>query len=179
MKFTTITCTVVKRVQRERSQSIRIANVYGYIENDDGKLQHVKFKDCWLPFEWYTKRNIRRQLSFKEVTPEEVQIYNPITKQAEVHIKRFKFNVPDWLVESEDNPNGNLKQEYTSKQTKMDLFNDDNPLTIIEEQSADYTQSSDERALDMRGLQTQMFDSPINLSQEIEEEFDQFSYGVN
>ena len=87
--------------------------------------------------------------------------------------------MPDWLVESEDNPNGNLKQEYTSKQTKMDLFNDDNPLTIIEEQSADYTQSSDERALDMRGLQTQMFDSPINLSQEIEEEFDQFSYGVN
>ena len=179
LTFTTITCTVVKRVERERGQSIRIANVYGYIEDEDGKLQHVKFKDCWLPFEWYTKRNIRRQLSFKEVSPEEVQVYNPVTKKSEMHIKRFKFNVPSWLVQSEDNPNGNLKQEYTSKQTKMDLFNDDNPITIIEEQSADYTQSSDERALDMRGLQTQMFDSPINLSQEIEEEFDALSYGIS
>ena len=61
----------------------------------------------------------------------------------------------------------------------MDLFNDDNPLSVIEEQSADYTQSLDERALDMRGLQTQMFDSPINISQEIEDEFDSLSYGID
>ena len=61
MKFTTITCTVVKRVQRERSQSIRIAKVFGYVYDEvTGSSQYVKFKDCWLPFEWYTKRNIRR-----------------------------------------------------------------------------------------------------------------------
>lgn len=179
LTFTTITCTVVKRIERERGQSIRITHVYGYIEDDNGQQQYVKFQDCWLPFEWYNKKNQRKQLSFTEVDPEEVQVYNPVTKKSEMHIKRFKFNVPSWLVQSEDNPDGNLKQEYTSRQTKMDLFNDDNPMTIIEEQAADYTQSLDERALDMRGLQTQMFDSPINLSQEIEEEFDSLSYGID
>ena len=173
MKFTTITCTVVKRVQRERSQSIRIAKVFGYVYDEvTGSSQYVKFKDCWLPFEWYTKRNIRRQLTFKETTPEEVQVYNPVTKQPEVHIKRFKFQVPEWL-------SGNLKRESVSPQTEIEFTNDENPLTIIEEQSADYTQSSDERALDMRGLQTQMFDSPINISQEIEDEFDSLSYGIS
>ena len=179
LTFTTITCTVVKRIERDRGQSIRIAHVYGYIQDDDGQQQRVKFKDCWLPFEWYNKKNQRKQLSFTEVDPEEVQVYNPITKQAEVHIKRFKFSIPSWLVQSTENPTGNLQKEYVSKHTQMELFNDDNPMTIIEEQAADYTQGLDERALDMRGLQTQMFDSPINLSQEIEDEFDAYSYGID
>jgi len=178
-KYTTITCTVVKRVQRERGQSIRIAHAYGYVEDDNGQLRHVKFDDCWLPFEWYNKKNQRKQLSFREDTPEEVQVYNPVTKRADVHYKRFKFFIPSWLVRSADNPKGNLKKQYVSYQTQMDLFNDDNPMSIIEEQSADYTQSLDERALDMRGLQTQMFDSPINISQEINEEFDAYSYGID
>ena len=73
MKFTTITCTVVKRIKRDRSQSIRIANVYGYNEGEDGSSKYVKYKDCWLPFEWYNKKNQRKQLSFREDTPEEVQ----------------------------------------------------------------------------------------------------------
>ena len=47
----------------------------------------------------------------------------------------------------------------------MDLFhNDDNPLTIIEEQDAEYTQFSDDRARDLRGTQYEMFDAPINFS---------------
>lgn len=173
MKFTTITCTVVKRVERERSQSIRIAKVFGYHYDEvTGSSTYVKFKDCWLPFEWYTKKNVRQQLLFKEVEPEEIQVYNPISKQAEVHIKRFKFQVPEWLQ-------GNLKREYTSNQKEIDFSNDDNPITIIEEKSADYTQSSDDRALDMRGLQYQMFDSPINISQEIETEFNELTYGLD
>ena len=173
MKFTTITCTVVKRIERERSQSIRIAKVFGYHYDEvTGSSTYVKFKDCWLPFEWYTKKNKRQQLMFREVNPEEVQVYNPVTKEPEVHIKRFQFQVPEWLQK-------NLKQEVVSKQAKIEFSNDDNPITIIEEQSADYTQSSDERTLDMRGLQTQMFDSPINISQEIVEEFDSLSYGIS
>ena len=174
MKFTTITCTVVKRIKRDRSQSIRIANVYGYNEGEDGSSKYVKYKDCWLPFEWYNKKNERKQLSFEEATPEEVQVYNPITKTSEVHIKRFKFYVPDWCSK-------NLKEEYTSRQEVIEFENDDNPMTIIEEQAADYTQSLDDRRQDMRGLQTQMFDSPINFDfhDEIQEEFDSYSYGVD
>ena len=121
LTFTTITCTVVKRIERERGQSIRIAHVYGYNEIEPGQLQQVKYKDCWLPFEWYNSKNQRKQLSFTEVDPEEVQVYNPITKQSEVHIKRFKFNVPSWLVQSTNNPKGNLQREYVSKHTQMEL----------------------------------------------------------
>lgn len=174
MKFTTITCTVVKRVQRERSQSIRIAHVFGEVTNPEtGTTRTVQYKDCWLPFEWYNKKNQRKQLSFTDAQPEEVQVYNPITKSTETHIKRFTFYVPEWC-------GSNLKAWRSQSTEQLDLFaNDDNPMSIIEEQSADHTQSLDERALDMRGLQTQMFDSPINISQEIHEEFDAYSYGID
>ena len=175
---------VVKRIKRERTQSIKIAHAYGYItDKETGELRKVKFKDCWLPYEWYNQKNERRELSFKEVTPEEVQVYNPITKRGEMHFKRFKFNIPNWLVKSDDNPNGNLRQELVGKDDQLELFNDDDPITVIEEQSEEFTQSSDERALDLKGMQYQMFDSPVNiaggLEQEIQEEFDSLSYGIN
>lgn len=174
MQFTTITCTVVKRVKRDRSQSIRIAHIFGEVTNpENGTTSTVQYKDCWLPFEWYNKKNQRKQLAFTEATPEEVQVYNPVTRDTEVHIKRFTFYVPDWLK-------SNLKPWRKQVTEQLDLFpNDDDPITIIEEQSAEMTHSSDLRALDMAGAQYMMFDSPINLSNEIQEEFDAYSYGID
>jgi len=175
MQFTTITCTVVKRIKRDRSQSIRIAHVFGQKHNPEtGVTSTVQYKDCWLPFEWYTKQNKRQQLSFIEAEAEEVQVYNTVTKESEYHVKRFTFYVPEWC-------SSNLKVWRTQQTQQFDLFaNDDNPLTIIEEQSADQTQFSVDRANDLRGTQFQMFDSPIDfIADEIKDEFDSFSYGVD
>jgi len=174
MKFTTITCTVVKRVKRERSQSIRIAHVFGEVTNQEtGTTRTVQYKDCWLPFEWYNKKNQRKQLSFTDAQPEEVQVYNPVTKSTETHIKRFTFYVPEWC-------GSNLKAWRSQSTDQLDLFeNDDDPITIIEEQSADMTHSSDLRKRDMAGAQYMMFNSPINISTEIEDEFDTYSYGID
>ena len=59
----------------------------------------------------------------------------------------------------------NLKKWRTSTVQQLDLFhNDDNPLTIIEEQDADYTQFSDDRARDLRGTQFAMFDAPLEFA---------------
>lgn len=175
MKFKTITCTVVKRIKRERSQSIRIAHIFGEEHNPEtGITRTVQYKDCWIPFEWTTKQGKIKTLSFTDATPEELQVWNPYTKQTEMHVKRFTFYIPEWL-------HGNLKPWRTQVTEQLDLFeNDDDPLTIIEEQDESRTMFSIERQRDLRGSQYMMFDAPINFSieEEIQNEFDNYSYGL-
>ena len=157
MKFITITATVVKRITKDDgSMSIRLAKIFGTQTKEDGSTREVMYKDCWLPFRWNTK-NGSKDLTFVEAQPEEVQVWNDYNKCDEVYIKRFTFYIPEWLQKS-------LKPLYVANQaTIFDQFmpNDNDPYTIIENKSADNTESSRLRSQDLGSTQTEMFDGPI------------------
>ena len=159
MQFKNITATVVYRHKRDNgTQAIRLTKIFSEEANPEtGTVHKVQYKDCWLPFRWSTKNGMT-DLKFSETTPEEVQYINPVTKETQYFIQRFTFYVPEWMW-------NNLKKWRTSTVQQLDLFhNDDNPLTIIEEQDADYTQFSDDRARDLRGTQFAMFDAPLEFA---------------
>ena len=155
MKFITITATVVKRIKKENgTQSIRLAKVFGKKTNPEtGTEYEVQYKDCWVPFRWITKKGTQ-DLTFVEAQPEEVQIWNKYKECTEVYIQRFTFYIPEWLQ-------SNFKVWRTPAQQEMLFPNDDDQLTIIEQQSASYTESSDLRSRDLGSSQTEMFDGPI------------------
>ena len=155
MKFITITATVVKRIKKDDgTQSIRLAKVFGTDTNPEtGQETEVQYKDCWFPFRWNTK-NGSQDLKFVEAKPEEVQIWNKYKSCSEVYIQRFSFYIPEWMA-------NNLKPWRRQVQQEILFPNDDDPITVIEQQSADYTQSSIERSQDLGATQTEMFDSPV------------------
>lgn len=166
MQFKNITATVVYRHKRDNgTQAIRLTQIFSKEEEPKtGKIYTVQYKDCWLPFRWQTKKGMQ-DLKFSESTPEEVQYFNTYTKKTEYFFQRFTFYCPQWMWDNEDVSKNRLKKWRTSTVQQLDLFhNDDNPITIIEEQDAEYTRYSDERARDLRGTQYEMFDAPINFS---------------
>jgi len=186
------------------TQSIRIAQVFSQEHNPEtGNTYTIQYKDCYIPFRWYTgtvynwkykgstwksgsksemnkdkchggfeskifDNGTLQQITFSETTPELVQVYNTETKEVDEYIQRFKFYIPEWMSK-------NLKKWRTSNVEQLDLFaNDDNPITIIEEKSADATRYSDEREKDLRGDNHMMYGASLQI--EIEEEFKRNSY---
>jgi hypothetical protein len=185
------------------SQSIRIAQVFSKEYNPEtGSTKTIQYRDCYIPFRWYTgtvyewryigsdwkkgtKKEMNKdkayakfesrildpgkeqQITFSETTPEVVQIYNTQTKEMDEYHQRFKFFIPEWMSK-------NLKTWRTSNVDQLDLFvNDNNPVTIIEEKSADSTRYSDERKKDLHGDDEMMYGSSLQL--EIQEEFNGYS----
>jgi hypothetical protein len=171
---------------------------------ETGTTKTIQYKDCYIPFRWYTgtvyewryagsdwifsgtksqmnkdkchakfesrilEPGKQQQITFSETTPEIVQIYNTKTREMDEYHQRFKFFIPEWMSK-------NLKTWRTSKVEQLELFaNDDNPVTIIEEKSADATRYSDEREKDLRGDNHMMYGSSLQF--EIEEEFKRNSY---
>ena len=107
----------------------------------------------------------------EELQTELVEYWNPIKKRKEEFVTRYRFNVPQWL-------HGNLvidkQMSLVSSFEKDELLddneympNDGSPFTIIEDQSWQSTQVSDERAMDMGPLQQTLFDPVIEFSDDL------------
>lgn len=107
----------------------------------------------------------------EELTTELVEYWNPDKQQKEEFITRYKFNVPEWMhknlvVDKQLSLISNFeKDELLDDDTYMP--NDGSQFTIIEDQSWESTQFSDDRARDMGALQTTMFSPVIEYSDDM------------
>ena len=94
-----------------------------------------------------------------------------IGQQKEKFITRYKFNVPEWLhsklvVDKQLSLVRDFeKDELLDDDTYMP--NDGSQFTIIEDQSWESTQFSEDRARDMGALQTTMFSPVVEYSDDM------------
>lgn len=100
----------------------------------------------------------------EELQPELVEYWNPYKKRKEEFVTRYRFNVPSWMHSNlVIDKQLSILPSWESDELLDDneyMPNDDSQFTIIEDQSWESTQFSDERAQDMGALQFTMF-SPV------------------